>query len=361
MDHLQRTHNPDFWAGRRVLVTGHTGFKGAWLTCWLLSLGAHVHGVSLPGRQGTPCLWTDLDLQGVTETRADIAGTDWQSEVTAFGPDVVFHLAAQSLVSEGYRDPVVTFTTNVLGTVRLLSLLESLDGVQAAVVVTTDKVYDVRQATPFHEGDFLGGKDPYSASKACAELVTHSWPQLPTRVATARAGNVIGGGDSAADRIIPDLVRAWSAGEALTLRRPTAVRPWQHVIEPLLGYLLYAEDLAGGRDVPSSLNFGPDHSQAVPVLELVEFAAEEWHRLAGSDAAPRWQVEAAPAMQETQDLTLDAGRAQTILGWGNAWGWREATSRSLEWYIRAARGESPEQLVLEQIKQYVALAGSTPR
>ncbi len=353
---MYRTHDPAFWSGRRVLVTGHTGFKGSWLSSWLRDLGAEVHGVSLPASEGELPLWGDLGLDGVTETRADVAGTEWLAEARSFAPEIVFHLAAQSLVSEGYRDPAVTFTTNVLGTVRVLSLVESLPGVRAAVIVTTDKVYDVRQPTPFTEGDYLGGKDPYSASKACAELVTHSWPALSDRVVTARAGNVIGGGDFAFNRILPDVVRSWSDGTTLTLRRPLAVRPWQHVIEPLLGYLLYAEDVAAGRDVPRSLNFGPDPSQAVPVQALVEHASERWRGLRGPSSPARWEVDQDPVMEETHDLTLDPGRAQEILTWGNVWGWQEATDRTLEWYVRAADGESPRELVREQIQDYVEQA-----
>ena len=242
-----------------------------------------------------------------------------------------------------------------MGTVRVLELVERLPELRAALVVTTDKVYDVRQPTPFREGDFLGGKDPYSASKACAELVTQSWPHLSGRVVTARAGNVIGGGDFALNRIVPDIVRAWSAGETLVLRRPLAVRPWQHVIEPLLGYLLYAEDVANGREVPPSLNFGPDPAQAVPVQALVEHAAGQWTALR-SGAAPRWEVEPDPVMEETHDLTLDASQAQQGLRWGNVWGWQEAIDRSLQWYVRAADGERPADLVREQIAAYVGQA-----
>ncbi|WP_374456363.1 CDP-glucose 4,6-dehydratase [Nocardioides sp.] len=356
---MHRTHDPDFWSGRRVLVTGHTGFKGSWLTCWLRDLGAEVHGVSLPADAEETPLWDSLALEGVHETRADVAGTDWVADAVSFAPEVVFHLAAQSLVSEGYRDPALTFTTNVLGTVRLLSLVESLPDLQAAVIVTTDKVYDTRQPTPFGEGDFLGGKDPYSASKAAAELVTHSWPDLSDRVVTARAGNVIGGGDFALNRIVPDIVRAWSAGDTLTLRRPDAVRPWQHVIEPLLGYLLYAEDVAARRPVPTALNFGPDPSQAVAVRQLVELASERWRDLRGASSAATWDVEGAPTMEETHDLTLDPRQAQDVLDWGNVWGWREATSKALEWYVRADAGEQPRDLVLDQVREYVDRAGRT--
>ncbi|WP_416953617.1 CDP-glucose 4,6-dehydratase [Nocardioides sp. T5] len=358
---MHRTHDPAFWSGRRVLVTGHTGFKGSWLTCWLRDLGAEVYAVSLPPEAGATPLWDRLELDGVQDVRDDVAGTGWLAGAAAFRPEVVLHLAAQSLVSEGYRDPAGTFGTNVMGTVRVLSLVESLPDVRAALVVTTDKVYDVRQPTPFREGDFLGGKDPYSASKAAAELATHSWPDLTGRVVTARAGNVIGGGDFALNRIVPDIVRAWSTDETLVLRRPLAVRPWQHVVEPLLGYLLYAEDVAAGRDVPRALNFGPDAAQAVTVQALVEHAAERWRELRGPAAGGAWEVDPHPEMEETHDLTLDASRAQELLQWGNAWGWQEATSRTLEWYVRAADGEAPRALVLEQVADYVAIAGRAPQ
>ena len=348
---MRDQHAPSFWAGRRVLVTGHTGFKGSWLTSWLHDLGSVVHGVSLPGSHGVPCLWDQLAVPDVTETRADIAGDDWLRDVREFSPEVVLHLAAQSLVSEGYRDPATTFTTNVLGTVQVMRLLPDLPDLQATVIVTTDKVYDTRQPTPFGEEQFLGGKDPYSASKACAELVTHSWPGLVTPVATARAGNVIGGGDWSLNRIVPDIVRAWSAGEELTLRRPTAIRPWQHVVEPLAGYLSYAEALAAGRDVPTALNFGPDRSQAVPVLDLVTFAADEWRRLSpGSD--PRWRVLDEEVMVETEDLTLDPALARETLGWGGRWDWRQAIGTTLEWYAGAAAGAHPRDLMTAQLAEY---------
>jgi CDP-glucose 4,6-dehydratase len=350
---MHRSPDPSFWSGRRVLVTGHTGFKGAWATCWLRELGADVHGISLPGDHGDPCLWNLLALEDVAETRADIAEDGWLDEARAFAPEIVLHMAAQSLVSVGYRDPTATFRTNVHGTVQVMRLLESLDGVLATIVVTTDKVYDVRQPAPYREEHFLGGKDPYSASKACAELVTHSWPSVGSPVATARAGNVIGGGDYSVDRIVPDLVRAWTADSVLTLRRPKAVRPWQHVVEPLAGYLLYAESLAGAEPVPLAMNFGPDRAQAVPVIELVEHAAAEWQQLAGGPR-PAWEVLPQPTMEETQDLTLEAGLAQSSLRWDNVWDWRTAVSRSLEWYARHLRGEPAGALMRAQLADYTA-------
>ena len=343
----------EYWSGRRVLVTGHTGFKGSWLTCWLRDLGAEVHGVSLPEPPSTPSLWDQLALPGVTEVRADVASGDWQDSVVAFDPHVVLHLAAQPLVSVGYADPATTFRSNVEGTARVLDLLPRLGSLAATVVVTTDKVYDVRQPAPYAEDAFLGGKDPYSASKAAAELVVHSWPAVGTPVGTARAGNVIGGGDWALDRIVPDLVRAWSAGEEAELRNPAAVRPWQHVVEPLAGYLAYAEALATGRDVPTALNFGPDLSHAVPVLDLVTWAAEEWRRLLpGSE--PAWRVEPRPAMAETHLLTLDSTLARSTLGWSWRWDWKAAVSHSLEWYVAVAGGEDPADLTRRHLAAYAA-------
>lgn len=350
---MLRRHDPSFWSGRRVLVTGHTGFKGSWLSCWLRNLGAEVHGVSLPGSHGNPCLWDQLELEGVSETRADVASDDWVLDVRAFSPEVVLHLAAQSLVLEGYRDPANTFRTNVLGTAQVMAQLDNLKGLCATVVVTTDKVYDTRQQPPYKEDHYLGGTDPYSASKACAELVTHSWPRVQSRVATARAGNVIGGGDWSTNRIIPDLVRAWMAEEVVALRHPTAIRPWQHVIEPLAGYLTYAEALVVGDDVPPALNFGPNQTQSVSVLELVEFAAIEWRRLS-CGSQPAWRIQDEPSLGETQELTLDPTLAREHLGWDGRWDWREATSKTLEWYLKVAEGGHPQQLMRTQFAAYEA-------
>ncbi len=343
-------HGPDrsFWSGSRVLVTGHTGFKGSWLTCWLRELGAEVHGVSLAGSHGDPCLWDQLGLD-ITETRADVATSGWLDDARAFAPQFVMHLAAQSLVGIGYRDPARTFATNVMGTVQVMTLLSELPDLRSAVIVTTDKVYDTRQPTPYTEAHFLGGTDPYSASKAAAELVTHAWPRsIP--VGTARAGNVIGGGDWSIDRIVPDLVRAWSAGDELVLRRPGAVRPWQHVVEPLAGYLAYAEALAT-REAPTALNFGPDRSQAVPVGDLVAHAAAQWGRLTGS--TPTWRALPEPTMLEADDLTLDPSSARRALDWAGRWDWRTAVDKSLWWYLEASRGTPPRELMRTQLAHYV--------
>jgi CDP-glucose 4,6-dehydratase len=349
-----QSHAKTYWSGKRVLVTGHTGFKGSWLATRLRDLGAVVHGVSLPADEGDSPLWRQLDLEGVSETRADVATRDWLDDARAFSPEFVLHLAAQSLVSVGYSDPALTFRTNVLGTVQVLDCLRLLPDLRAAIIVTTDKVYDVRQRTPFVEDHFLGGKDPYSASKACAELATLAWPGIEVPVATARAGNVIGGGDWAPDRILPDLVRAWSADEVLSLRHPTAVRPWQHVIEPLEGYLAFAEALAHDVDVPRALNFGPDSSQRVAVSTLVAFAADEWERLTGR-GTPRWEVQERPVMAETDDLTLDPTLARTTLGWRGIWDWRQAITKTLEWYVAAADQVPPSELIRRQFDDYTVV------
>jgi CDP-glucose 4,6-dehydratase len=341
------------WSGRRVLITGHTGFKGAWLTSMLSGVGAEVAGLSLPAaeeRGGVDSLWNELGLD-IEEFRADIATSDWWPAVAEFQPEIVLHLAAQSLVSVGFEEPLATFSANVGGTANLLSAIAELPSVTAAVCVTTDKVYDTRQEPPFSEQHFLGGQDPYAASKAAAELVVSSWPQGDRRRwVTARAGNVIGGGDWAANRIIPDLVRAWSRNESVTLRRPDSIRPWQHVVEPLAGYLAYAEAVAGGCEVPPSLNFGPSVDGAVTVRELVEHAAVIWREFNGT--APEWRVVEAPSWEETGTLTLDARRSQEFLGIVHRWDWREAVSRTLAWYVAHRKGVSARALIESDLEAY---------
>ena len=346
---------PEFWAGRRVLLTGHTGFKGSWMACWLQQLGAEVMGVSLPEPPSTPSLWDQLALRGVTEVRADIATRDWTAAAASFGPDVVLHLAAQPLVSVGYERPGETFDTNVLGTVRVLEALGSLDRVESTLVITTDKVYDPAQPAPHDESHRLGGREPYSASKAAAEIVVAGWPATAAPVATARAGNVIGGGDWARDRLLPDLVRSWSAGAAVPLRRPQGVRPWQHVLEPLRGYLLYVEALISRRPVATALNFGPAQEQAVSVAELVRHAAAEWRRLTGDLPDPAWTESADPGFAETGELTLESGLAAEQLGWVSVLDWRTAVTMTLDWFHGQRFGASPTELVADQLSTYSAI------
>lgn len=347
--------DPSFWRGRRVLLTGHTGFKGSWLTGWLCELGAEVMGVSLLEPPTEPSLWSQLGVDDVVDVRADVASADWVKRALEFSPEVVLHLAAQSLVSVGYEQPAATFDANVAGTVQVMSLVASLEDLMAALVITTDKVYDPRQAPPHSEEHFLGGSDPYSASKSAAELVVTSWPHTAAPRATARAGNVIGGGDWAAFRLVPDLVRSWEKGETATLRHPEGIRPWQHVLEPLRGYLVYVEALAARRDVPTALNFGPEDRQSVAVAELVRYAAEQWLRLGGSMPDPGWVASSQVQFVETPALMLDSRLAAERLGWVSALDWRDAVTLTLEWYLGLRSGTAARDLVTAQLRAYSSM------
>jgi CDP-glucose 4,6-dehydratase len=349
--------DPAFWEARRVLLTGHTGFKGSWLTCWLQALGAEVMGISLPEPPTEPSLWEQLGLSGVADVRADITARDWQATVREFAPSIVLHLAAQPLVSVGYGQPARTFEVNVQGTVRVLDFVASLDSIDATLVITTDKVYDPAQTPPHDERHGFGGREPYSASKAAAEIVVAGWPEMRSARATARAGNVIGGGDWAENRLLPDLVRAWAAGRAPELRRPRGVRPWQHVLEPLRGYLVFAEALAQRRELPPGLNFGPSDGQSVSVAELTAFAAGAWQRLGAELPEPAWTESATKDFAETGELTLDSRLAAAQLGWSSVLDWQTAVALTLEWYIGAHSGESPAALVQRQLAAYCALVG----
>ncbi len=347
------------WAGRPVLVTGHTGFKGSWLCWWLTRLGAEVSGIALaPATQ--PSLFEASGLasemrSGIQDVR-DAAGV--LEAFRAHRPEVVFHLAAQSLVREGYRRPAETFDTNVSGTVHCLEAARHCESVRAVVVVTSDKCYEERPlGRPFVEEDPLGGHDPYAASKACAEIVTHAYRRSyfeagPVLLASVRAGNVIGGGDWSADRLVPDAVRAFSSGTELRLRSPAAVRPWQHVLEPLRGYLLVAERLLRGeRSAATAWNLGPDQADARPVAWVVEQLARRW----GPQA--RWSTEQkGDHPRETPELTLDAGKASRELGWRPLLPLEQGLDWAVDWYRTAASGASAKTVTLEQIERYEALA-----
>ncbi|HEU4663895.1 MAG TPA: CDP-glucose 4,6-dehydratase [Dokdonella sp.] len=318
------------WTGTRVLVTGHTGFKGSWLCLWLREMGADVAGLALPP-DTTPShaklLSLDLD-EHVVDLR-DAAAV--HEAVARIRPRVLFHLAAQSLVRRGYERPVETFDTNVRGLVHLFEAVRACGTVRAIVNATTDKVY--REPPPqsgYAEDHPLGGHDPYSASKACAELVSDcyrsSWfGATATRLATARAGNVIGGGDWADDRLVPDLVRAATAGAPLRIRHPAAVRPWQHVLEPLSGYLRLAQALLAGEAVEGAWNFGPANDATMSVAELVARMQERWPGIA---------VEPAPGAhpREAPLLVLDCGKAHHGLGWRPVWDAATSVRRTIDWY-----------------------------
>jgi CDP-glucose 4,6-dehydratase len=341
-----------FWPGKRVLITGHTGFKGSWLALWLHSLGARVSGYAL-APASTPALWTLLDLEREVESRvADVRDPAAVSRDFEHGqPEIVFHLAAQSLVRPSYQDPVGTYATNVMGTVHVLDAAKSCSATRVLVNVTSDKCYENRE-TPqaYVETDAMGGHDPYSSSKGCAELVTSAYRRSFMQgigLASARAGNVIGGGDWAGDRLVPDLVRALSNGEAALIRNPGAVRPWQHVLEPLAGYLVLAERLwmdparfAGG------WNFGPVIEDALSVRDVADSFVRAWGKPAS------WQADGRSHPHEANYLRLDASKARKELGWKPRLRVEQAIGWTAEWYKKQAAGASARELCLAQIAQY---------
>lgn len=348
----------DAFRGKGVFVTGHTGFKGAWLSEWLLALGARVTGYAL-SPPTEPSLFEQLGLAKRIEKHivADINdATAVRSAIEAVQPDYVFHLAAQPLVRESYRNPLATFSTNVLGTAHLLEALRSLTKPCAAVIVTTDKCYENREwGYGYRENDPLGGRDPYSASKAAVELVTGSYrasffSEGSVRIASARAGNVIGGGDWAADRIVPDCVRALQKRKPIAVRNPAAIRPWQHVLDPLSGYLWLAVRLSQDPSLASAFNFGPGHDANRTVSELVEEALRHW--------PGKWEDQSDPrAPHEAKLLQLSTDKAHAELGWAPAWNFREAIAETFDWYRASTKkGFAARRFTAQQIRAYTASA-----
>jgi CDP-glucose 4,6-dehydratase len=346
-----------FWRGRRVLITGHTGFKGAWLSLWLVNAGARVTGLALPP-DTSPSLFDQLGLAGELDHRiGDIRDPGAVAAVVAeVSPDAVFHLAAQSLVLRGYREPVATWATNVMGTVHVLEALRALDKPCAAVLVTTDKVYQNQEwEFGYRETDPLGGHDPYSASKAATELAVACWRRSylngasPARIASARAGNVIGGGDWSENRIVPDMIRALSAGLPIKLRNPRAVRPWQHVLEPLGGYLLLARRLLES-DEPryqDAFNFGPAADAERSVRELVEESLRHWPGSYEDASDP-------DTPHEAGRLALSIDRARSRLGWTPRWDFGRSVRETMAWYRAGAEARARElrELSLRAIRDY---------
>lgn len=343
-----------FWRNRRVLVTGHTGFKGAWLCLWLERLGARVVGVALPP-ETRPNLYELLQPWPALEHHIrDLR--DRERSVALIGDsgaDVLFHLAAQSLVPAAQRDAAATFATNVMGTVHVLEGALRCPSLRAALIVTTDKVYaNAGQGRAFREDDPLGGDEPYAASKAAAELAVMSF-HAPFKaagkaVATARAGNVIGGGDWGAERIVPDLVRSIDSGRPTAIRNPQGVRPWQHVLDPLAGYLAFAEALAAGKQAPAALNFGPDSQSMRTVAELIERLVARVPDHPGCEAKP------SPELHEAAVLLLDSARARAALDWHPRLGFKDAVDWTAEWYAAHRGGRGMRALSLEQIARYEA-------
>lgn len=355
--HLEST--PSFWAGKSVFLTGHTGFKGSWLSLWLHAMGARVTGYALE----PPVEPNLFHLAGIRDFTCSIIAdirdrARLEQALTSAAPEIVIHMAAQPLVRESYLFPVDTYSTNVMGTINLLEAVRQCHTVRAVINVTTDKCYDSQELDhPFTEDEPLGGYDPYSSSKACSELATAAWrssyfnPRDYDRhrvaIATVRAGNVIGGGDWAKDRLIPDCVRALQAGIPVRIRNPHAIRPWQHVLEPLSGYLALAQRLyEQGCDYGGAWNFGPAVEDARPVEWIVKRLCEKWGRNS------RYDIDAGVHPHEANYLTLDITKAQTRLDWSPRWALEEALDATLEWVRAWQTGSDMAARSVAQIERY---------
>lgn len=348
-----------FWNGKRVFVTGHTGFKGSWLCLWLQRLGAHVHGFALAPHT-TPSLYVVADVErNMASHVGDIRTFQRLCDAMQLArPEIVIHLAAQPLVTRSYREPLETFDTNVMGTIHVLEAVRRVGGVRAVLCVTSDKCYGERaDGHPFREGDPMGGFDPYSASKGCSELAIASYRRsfFSTEqtgkpfvaLASARAGNVIGGGDWSEDRLVADMVKAFAAGRPAAIRNPSAVRPWQHVLDPLAGYVRLAERLwTHGARFAEAWNFGPDPQNATSVGWIADELARRW----GGQSAWRASMSARP--HEAASLVLDSSKARRRLGWEPKLSTLDAVGWTVDWYLGVHRGDDPRALTLAQIAAY---------
>jgi CDP-glucose 4,6-dehydratase len=351
---------PDFWKGKRVFLTGHTGFKGGWLTLWLASMGAKVAGYALAPNT-SPNFFEEAQVEDDLEEShtGDIRDLKKLQKVMADAkPEIVIHMAAQPLVRYSYSNPVETYATNVMGTVNVLESIRFLDCVRVAVIVTTDKCYENQERLAgYREDESMGGKDPYSSSKGCAELVTSAYRrsffspekfnQHRVAVASARAGNVIGGGDWSDDRLIPDAIKAFEMNKALFIRNPLAIRPWQHVLEPLSGYLVLAQALyQEGAKFDGGWNFGPQDKDARSVNEVINLLIEKW-RFAAS-----WQQDQSEQPHEAQSLRLDCSKARDQLHWAPKWNLEEAIEKITQWHSAHYKKSNMHDFSLRQIADY---------
>lgn len=356
---------PGFWRGKRVFLTGHTGFKGSWMALWLQSLGAEVTGYALPPPT-QPSLFDEADVgKGMASTLGDIRDLDaLQATMLAARPEIVIHMAAQPLVRYSYQNPVETYATNVMGTVHLLESVRNTPGVKAVVNITTDKCYENREwVWGYRENEPMGGYDPYSNSKGCAELVTAAYrssffnaadyARHGVALASVRAGNVIGGGDWAQDRLIPDILAAFENGRVLRIRNPNAIRPWQHVLEPLRGYFRLAELLyEHGPVYAEGWNFGPRDDDAMPVGWIVDKIAGYW----GSEA--HWEIDQGEHPHEANWLKLDTSKARSRLGWHPSLDLDDALALVVAWSRKRRNGANVRELTLAQISDYQRLTQS---
>jgi len=354
------TVEPDFWRGKKVFLTGHTGFKGGWLALWLVSMGAKVTGYALLPNTN-PSFFEVANVEtGLEKSHiADIRNLDkLQKAMTGAGPEIVIHMAAQSLVRYSYINPVETYATNVMGTVHVLESIRQLDCVRAAVIVTTDKCYENNEwPWGYRENEPMGGSDPYSNSKGCAELVTGAYRQSyfpPEKfdshqlaLASARAGNVIGGGDWSQDRLIPDAIKAFESNKVLIIRNPLATRPWQHVLEPLSGYLVLAQFLyQQGSKYGGAWNFGPRNEDALQVQEVINRLAKNW------TSVTSWQQEQNEQPHEAHSLKLDCSKARQFLNWIPRWNLDQAISNIVQWHDAHRKQSNMQDVSLQQIAEY---------
>lgn len=351
--------DPIFWRDKKVFLTGHTGFKGSWLSLWLASMGAKVTGYALAPNTN-PNLFKVLEINSLIEKShiadvADLRGL--RKAMSDSSPDVVIHMAAQPLVRYSYANPVETYATNVMGTVHVLESTRVIDSVRATVVVTTDKCYENKEwVWGYREHDPMGGNDPYSNSKGCAELVTSAYRQSyfsnfnsTNKIASARAGNVIGGGDWSEDRLVPDAIKSFESNEVLMIRNPFATRPWQHVLEPLSGYLILAQSLfEHGSAFASGWNFGPDDEDNRSVQDIVELLSSSWGETA------RWKKECADQPHEANLLKLDCAKARTQLGWIPKWHLEKAIQKIVQWQKSFLAKENMQEVSLAQINLYMS-------
>ncbi|MFN2498990.1 MAG: CDP-glucose 4,6-dehydratase [Pyrinomonadaceae bacterium] len=352
--------NREFWDQKKILITGHTGFKGSWLSLWLQNFGADVVGYSLPPPT-TPSLYDLADIeQGMKSVQGDVRDFGYLTQVIAeHQPQIVIHMAAQSLVRQSYQDPIETYETNVMGTVNVLEAVRQVGTTKAVVVVTSDKCYENREwVWGYRENEAMGGYDPYSSSKGCAELVTAAFRRSffnatktaarPAAIASVRAGNVVGGGDWASDRLVPDIMRALLADRPAVIRNPEATRPWQHVLDPLAGYIRLMENLVtDGSKYAESWNFGPRVEDAKPVSWVAQRLVELW------DGDKGWQVEDADHPHEAHYLKLDSAKAAAQLGWQPQWNIDEGLRAVVDWYKCYESGQELRDLMVRQIESYM--------
>ncbi|RPF74968.1 MAG: CDP-glucose 4,6-dehydratase [Rickettsiales bacterium TMED289] len=346
----------NFWKDKKVLITGHSGFKGSWLTLWLNSLGAEVYGISLEPDKKEKNLFHEGDVgKSCKSIFSDITNFDsLKQEIKKINPDIVFHLAAQALVRESYRDPLATFRTNIIGTANLLQSLVGITSTKVSIMITTDKVYKNNEwFWPYREDDTLGGIDPYSSSKAASEILISSYrnsilKNQDINIASARAGNVIGGGDWSKDRLIPDAMRAWETGEDVIIRNPNATRPWQHVLDPLNGYITLAEKLWDDKNLSGAYNFGPDSTGTKTVIDILELAQSFYNK--GS-------ISIEPSKENFHEagmLALDPSKGEKLLGVKCNLEIKEALRRTIDWYKCHQSGDAAYDLCMHDINSYIS-------